>query len=44
MTTKNLLDVPNPWPRKHRSWNVQLIPTHLAELARAGAYYDSRMI
>lgn len=41
MVTKNLLSIPAPWPRIHRSWNQQFIPKKLAELARAGVYYDS---
>lgn len=44
MTTKNLLEVPNPWPKKHRPWNARLIPTKLEELAKTGVYYDSRLI
>ena len=43
MTTQNLLDVPNPWPKRHRPWNAQLIPNYLADLARRGVYYDSHV-
>ena len=41
MKTKNLLNVPAPWPKQRRSFNANLIPNKLAELARAGVYYDS---
>ena len=32
MVTRNLLEVKNSWPKKHRSWNQQFIPKKLAEL------------
>lgn len=44
MTPRNLLEVPDPWPRVTRSWNAQLIPKYLQALALAGIYYDSRII
>lgn len=44
MTTKDLLSVPAPWPKTHRSWNARLIPTYLEELAKSGVYYESRII
>lgn len=29
---------------RHRSYNARLIPEKLAELARAGTYFDSRLL
>ncbi len=37
-------DVPEPWPKKHRSLNAKLIPAKLKELALAGTYFDSKLL
>ena len=44
MKTKNLLDVKNPYPKSTCSWNAKFIPSRLEELAKAGIYYESRII
>ena len=42
--TKNLLEVKTPWPKRHRSFDQQMIPKKLIELAKSGTYYDSKVI
>lgn len=32
------------WPKKKRNWNAKLIPAYLAELARQGKYYESKVL
>lgn len=41
---KNLLEVPTPWPKQTRTFNQQLISKRLIELAKAGTYFDSRLL
>jgi hypothetical protein len=40
----NALEIETPWVKKHRSFNAQLIPKKLQELAKAGTYFDSKLI
>lgn len=44
MKYTNLLEVPTPWPKVTRSFNARLIPNRLIELAKAGIYYESRLL
>jgi len=43
-TVYDLRTVPDKWPKQHRSFNAQLIPKKLQELALSGTYYDDRLI
>lgn len=40
----NALEIETPWVKKHKSWNAQLIPRKLEELAKNGTYFDSKLI
>ncbi len=42
--TRDLLKIKEPWPKPKRSFNAQLIPKKLQELALAGKYFDSRVL
>lgn len=42
--TYKALDIQTKWPKTHRPWNRRLIPQRLIELAKAGTYYDSKVL
>ncbi len=45
MQTKDLLEVPDPWPKvSMKKLRANLIPEYLAELARRGVYYESNVL
>lgn len=37
-------EIPIGYNKKHRAWSQQLIPRKLEELARAGVFYESRVL
>lgn len=38
------LDITHKWPKHRGSFNAQLVPKKLEELAKAGVYFDDRIV
>ncbi len=37
-------EITQKWPKPARSFNAQLVPNKLIELAKSGTYYESRVL